>query len=164
MMFGIGTSIVKLRVPFVEESVEEKMLYAFKAELGNSQTAVNNTYSLAQFSSEIYDYGSYYDNSDSNYKWTPPEGLVILTFMAECSNTNANGFLISIYKNGSEIGRSMCRDADSSNNKSIALAVSDVADGDDYYQAYIWRNDGTGQINAQPGGSVFSGLWLGEVE
>jgi hypothetical protein len=130
----------------------------FAATLSGTHTPTNNTWGLIGFLTEVFDQGGYYDNTAGNYKWTPPAGAVMVTLLAEWSNPNANGQSIAIYKNGSAL-QTLTHRVATAYNHGHQLVVIDEADGDDYYQAYAWRWDGSGAI-ASNNGTRFSGVSL----
>jgi hypothetical protein len=130
----------------------------FAATLSGAHTPSNNTWGLIGFPTEVFDQGGYYNNTAGNYKWTPPAGTVMVTLLAEWSNPNANGQSIAIYKNGSAL-QTLTHRVATAYNHGHQLVVIDEADGDDYYQAYAWRWDGSGAI-ANTNGTRFSGVCL----
>tara|TARA_R110000803_G_C11974145_1_gene319983 strand:- start:108 stop:920 length:813 start_codon:yes stop_codon:yes gene_type:complete len=76
----------------------------FKAIGADSTAIVNNTWVKAQFNSEVFDVGGYYDPS-SNYRYTPQiagKYLIYSRAFITYSSDAINGVRIAIYKNGSQ--------------------------------------------------------------
>jgi len=81
---------------------------AFEATLSTSQSVSDETLTKVQFNTEVLDTNGYYDNV-TNYRFTPLVAgkyfvyLNILTFAG--NNSDLNGIIASIGKNGSEYRR-----------------------------------------------------------
>jgi hypothetical protein len=135
---------------------------AFEATITTEQNPSDNTYTLINFDSEIFDTASAYDTS--NKRFTVPSGQAgkyfIYSYSTMGSNTNsdlAEAFL-GIYKNGSRVKQAY---ADFSENKVrySAISVSNTLDlsAGDYIQMYGLVNVVSGSTEIRTLESTFGG-------
>ena len=135
---------------------------AFEATITTEQNPSDNTYTLINFDSEIFDTASAYDTS--NKRFTVPSGQAgkyfIYSYSTMGSNTNsdlAEAFL-GIYKNGSRVKQAY---ADFSENKVrySAISVSNTFDlsAGDYIQIYGLVNIVSGSAEIRTLESTFGG-------
>jgi hypothetical protein len=135
---------------------------AFEATITTEQNPSDNTYTLINFDSEIFDTASAYDTS--NKRFTVPSGQAgkyfIYSYSTMGSNTNsdlAEAFL-GIYKNGSRVKQAY---ADFSENKVrySAISVSNTLDlsAGDYIQMYGLVNIVSGSAEIRTLESTFGG-------
>jgi hypothetical protein len=135
---------------------------AFEATITTEQNPSDNTYTLINFDSEIFDTASAYDTS--NKRFTVPSGQAgkyfIYSYSTMGSNTNsdlAEAFL-GIYKNGSRVKQAY---ADFSENKVrySAISVSNTFDlsAGDYIEMYGLVNIVSGSAEIRTLESTFGG-------
>jgi len=125
------------------------MTPAFFARLSSDQSISNETNTIVQFNSEVFDSDSAYDNS-SNYRFTIPSGKAGKYFLyttAQVNYSNPSRLLIlKFYKNGSEFGKFTNITA-AGNDLSGSIQIVDDASVGDYYDVRIYQNDGTRTIS-----------------
>ena len=123
------------------------MLSRFKAELtGDFAPGAGDV--KVPFASEVVDDGNDYDHV-TNYRWTPPAGIVHLTFRTLWLSSTG-GHYLRIYKNGAAFASVRFPITAGSANASMSVVTFDEANGTDYYEAYVTRNSAT---------SLFTGIW-----
>jgi hypothetical protein len=129
-----------------QTGIGENMTPAFFARLSSDQSISNETNTIVQFNSEVYDTDSAYDNS-SNYRFTIPSGKAGKYFiysMAQLAFSNADRFLLlKIYKNGSEFGKFTNTYSGAGTDVSCSVHLVDDASVGDYYDMRVYQNDGT---------------------
>lgn len=126
----------------------------FSASTSSSQTSISSATKI-NFATEAFDIGGHYDNS-TNYRWTPPAGLVWLhaelgsQFTADEAESQ-----IYIYKNGSSFrSKYYIQRLNLLNNTSMEIMAIDRASGTDYYEIFV-VGDGNTAI-----GGAFEGVML----
>src|SRR5215510_9262235 len=75
---------------------------------GVDQTLVDAVATKITFTTESFDTGNYYSTATS--RWTPPAGIILLganAFISSPSITTSAICRLLIYKNGSEVARSL---------------------------------------------------------
>ena len=114
----------------------------FRATVSGAQTVPNATTTKVDFNTEIYDPQSTYDTS--NKRFTPAvAGYYLIGAKIRTAIDNDFGyFTIQIRKNGTLIS--------SVNNShfhydSVSVTILDLADDNDYYEAFTYHNKGTAE-------------------
>ena len=95
-----GTSAATINAGGVISQPNKPM---FKATGPENTSLANNTWTKAQFNSEVFDVGSYYDTS--NYRYTPlvaGKYLIYGRAFISYGSDGLNAVRIAIYKNGSQ--------------------------------------------------------------
>ena len=136
---------------------------SFSAYIGSDQTSVaDNTATLVAFNAELFDVGSKYDNTASNYKFTPGEdGKFFISAFVQIDAATGNAIneaTLYIYKNGSAV--SMARFDDDNNNAdrvTLSSSLGLVCDDNDYIQVYAGANVNSGTVNFKQDG-YFTGF------
>jgi len=131
---------------------------SFSAYIGSDQTSVaDNTATLVSFNAELFDTGSKYDNTASNYKFTPGEdGKFYVSAFVQIDSANANTIneaTLYIYKNGSAV--SMARfddDNDNADRVTLSSSLALVCDDNDYIQVYAGANVNSGTVTFKQDG------------
>lgn len=135
---------------------------AFSVNLnGTNQTGIPGaTYTLVTFNNAVYNVGSNFNTSTN--RWTPPAGTVFLSANLQTSGTITAGtiYSIAIYKNGSALFYSSSGSA--VNQGSGPIALSDRANGTDYYQVYVFQTTSSGNVTVSGTNttSYFQGYWV----
>jgi len=129
-------------VPAWENAAAGDSAVAFRATMSGDQTISTSTTTLLQFDTEAFDSGGYYDNSSSNYKWTPPEGYVSIYALIHGNDIDSGAASPRLYKNGTVVALAQ-DDGINSTIKAFQLTYIDQCDGDDYYQMYFRHTAGS---------------------
>lgn len=112
---------------------------AFSASQNGDQTVTAETFTKIEFDTEAFDTDSKYDVS--NYRFTPTvAGYYQFNLAMRGASTTIN--IIALYKNGSIFKRKVVE-----GHKYAALSIIDVADADDYFEAYGYSS-GTTFVNS----------------
>lgn len=124
---------------------------AFFAKLSSDQSVPTTTFTKIQVDTEQFDTDGTYDNS-TNYRFTPGVAgkyLITANILLE-SMSDGKNFRGDIFKNGSSyiLGRSDSSKAGST--VSVNFSFLDTASATDYYELYIYHNEGS---NLNVGGS-----------
>lgn len=128
---------------------------------GTDQTGVpaNNASAVKiTFTTEAFDYGSYYDTTNS--RWTPPAGRVRLTISAYLSvgAVDQAQSLLAIYKNGSLFKYVAISNASGTSGTVLNGSCIDAANGTDYYEAYFNKGGaGDGTLSGNTAYTWFQG-------
>jgi hypothetical protein len=133
---------------------------------GSSQTGIaDSTTTKISLTTERLDIGGYF--STVNSRWTPPAGTVLLIAGAvlDAATTMAagNAFVLQIYKNGTTvIGACNIVAAVASSYIGATTAAIDVANGTDYYEAFVFvdTTGGTATLNGNEGNTYLCGTYL----
>lgn len=133
----------------------------FQAFRTANQTGVaNGTTTVVAYTTEGFDVGGYYDAPNS--RWTPPAGPVMLSASCRMSTPNLTDgarINVGILKNGASIGSiSLTVNTAGGNPNGAGFSMIDVANGTDYYEAYILHTS-TGPCTLDTNGQ-FSGARL----
>lgn len=103
---------------------------------GSDQTISSSSATKVSFGTEAFDNGSYFDAA-TNYRWTPPAGIVHISAKAYIASISAGDDInLLLYKNGSLHKYLM---AGESINGAVHLGGSTVesVNGTDYFEIYI---------------------------
>ena len=128
---------------------------AFEATLSSNQTVTDENNVKVQFDTEVFDSDGKYDNS-TNHRFTPTiAGKYFVYTMIGCnsgSNTQLHTINCRIYKNGSAYANSHFdfRANYSRFATGTTTAIIDM-DADDYVEAYVYIDDGSGDGHVQSG-------------
>ena len=126
---------------------------------GTAQTGIGNAaYTKVTFPTEEYDYGSYYDASNS--RWVPPAGIVHIdakVFLTAGLTLNSTCGL-HLYKNGAVVKYGWF--VSNTTVAGVAIDLDDIANGTDYYEIYIFVTTGS---TATASGSSFETYFCGHV-
>ena len=135
---------------------------AFSAYLNADQTITDNTFTKIQFDTEVIDTDSTYDSS-SNFRWTPGVAGKYFMYLGVTIDDLDDGkrLFIKIYKNGSGIAESLSVVGSGVTEKySNNTSVIDIADDDDYYEAYVYHDIGSAEEIRTDYQSIFMGYKL----
>ena len=118
---------------------------AFTATLTSDTSLSDDTATLIPCDSELFDTDNAYDNTASNYKFTPQVAgkyFVFVYAQANASSGEAGDFNVYIYKNGSQIHVSENNFTDGAATRLSATASSivDMNGSTDYIQGYVLSN------------------------
>jgi hypothetical protein len=136
---------------------------AERASFSANKNAVNqsgfavNAFTKVTFTTEEFDLGSYYDNTNS--KWTPQSGKVTVKASLYISDAVIGDFvLIAIYKNGSQF-KATGQCCGSPGNGYALIDCTLDANGTDYYEIYVYvaGASGTRTVNGSTSNSYFQG-------
>lgn len=111
---------------------------------GTDQTGIlSGTDTKITFTTEVFDTGGYYDATNS--RWYPPPGLVMIsaTIRFTAGIVDQAAYVAIISKNGSLFKQGTIVPASGTGPVASNATVFDVADGDDYYEAFAYGG-GTG--------------------
>jgi hypothetical protein len=104
---------------------------------GSDQSVPASTATKLTFGTEVYDVGTAFSSS----RWTPPAGKVQITAQAQITFANTSRyFILSIYKNGSEL-KSMPTRWAFADICALNIQIQDTANGTDYYEVYAFHDD-----------------------
>jgi len=135
---------------------------SFMAKQTGTQNINNTTWTKIQFNSEVYDTDSTYDSS-SNYRFTPGIAGKYFLYLGVTLDDLDDGkrLFIKIYKNGSGIAESLSVVGSGVTEKySNNASVIDIADDDDYYEAYVYHDIGSAEEIRTDYQSIFMGYKL----
>ena len=129
---------------------------AFAAKFSGSVSGLTHaTYVKLAFNSEVFDSGSVYDTS--NYRFTPGEAgkyFIHARSIISAGGQSPNQGRIAIYKNGSINAYWRWTNTATISDFSMQISVVDIADSDDYYEAYVYQNNSSSStsftINSDP--------------
>jgi len=129
---------------------------------GSNQSIPNNTYTKVTFSTEEFDIGGYFDTTNSRF--TPPAGYY--SFNASgllLASSDTHVIVLSLYKNGADYKRSSHNRA--SGTGSIGIDVNCLAkvNGTDYFELYIYQDNGLQSISGAVVNSYFMGHRIGDL-
>lgn len=127
---------------------------AFAATKASNQTGISSaTRTKVTFTTETFDQGGYYDNTNS--KWTPPAGRVFITTQIYTTGTWGTGspYYIEalIYKNGSAVASKYAYPVVANLNMMDVVFIDD-ANGTDYYEAYVYQATSSGNVTVDSSG------------
>jgi len=132
---------------------------AFMAKQTGTQNINNTTWTKVQFNAEVFDTDGTYDHS-SNYRWTPGVAGKYFMYLGITIDDLDDGkrLFTKVYKNGSGVAESLTLSSSgvtekSSNNTSFI----DIADDDDYYEAYVYHDIGSAEDIRTDYQSIFMG-------
>jgi hypothetical protein len=119
----------------------------FSAYRTTNQTMTNSAFTKVQFTSEEWDIGGRYDAA-TNHRFTPNvAGKYFLSAVANVDFANtATSFLVSIFKNGSEIKRGTSQLVNPLGQTAASVAALVEANGStDYFEIHVFQASGAGQ-------------------
>ena len=124
------------------------MTPCFEAQTSATQNLPDSSAAKMVANSVKFNVGSCYDGT-TNYRFTPTTaGKYALYMNAVFDSSSTDDILqtqIFIYKNGSDIARSIVYDTSKHHFQSDKLFLIDEANGStDYYEAYVWCDISTG--------------------
>lgn len=135
------------------------LLSAFRASLSSDWTpGGTDAYYKVSFDVEELDFGDDYDPT-TNYRWTPPSGIIHIAIVTEWANINTNRAYTALYKNGALV-------ANANLNRypqSLQLDYIDLANGSDYYEVWGLRGAFSNGYLLDGSGNFFQGTCLSDV-
>lgn len=142
---------------------------AFEAEVSSTLTLTSAATTLAPFDTEIFDTDNMYDNSASNYKFTPTIAGKYFVYARGFLNTigtfTAQRCRIFIYKNGSLYSNSsqQWNTDDCSEFSPTVSSVIDMNGTTDYLQIYVYMtvSSGTPRLFQDTGRNAFGAYRIG---
>ncbi len=116
---------------------------AFFASISSNQTVGTASATKLSINAEEFDSDGTYDNS-TNYRFTPGVAGKYFIFANGYINslTNAKTVVIYIYKNGASIATARNVAAKTGAILTTYTSVIDTADTDDYYEVYLYHDEG----------------------
>ena len=127
---------------------------AFLAKMSGDQDIPDATDTKVTFDTEVYDTDGTYDHS-TNYRFTPGVAgtyfLYTQVHMLGQDNSQLVDTFIFIKKNGAKFYASRINPSNNyTNQHTISLSVTDVANTTDYYEVFVYLDDitATGDIDA----------------
>lgn len=141
---------------------------AFEAEVSSTLTLTSGATTLAPFDTEIFDTDNMYDNSASNYKFTPTIAGKYFVYGRIFFNTTAftvQRARIFIYKNGSLYGNCSTQ-FDTGNVVEYTPMIGQVVEmngSTDYLQLYVYMtvSSGTPRLFQDTGRNAFGAYRIG---
>ena len=143
---------------------------AFEAEVSSTLTLTSGATTLVPFDTEIFDTDSMYDNTASNYKFTPTVAgkyfVYTRAFLSTIGTFTGLRFRVFIYKNGS-LYANTAQQWDTAIISEFTPTVSSVIDmngSTDYLQVYVYMNvsSGTPRIFQDTGRNAFGAYRIGD--
>jgi len=133
------------------------MTPSFKASNSVSQSISGSTNTLMEFNTELYDTNNTYDNTASNYKFTPAVAgkYFIYSSISFDGIDDQEGVTIHLYKNGSEVNKSVNYQSQSENVCQSWLTIIVDANTTDYFQIYGRQTDGGANSTRTDHGNIF---------
>jgi len=130
--------------------------------LTSNQSIPDATATAITLNTEAYDVGSLHDTATNTSRLTIPSGGAgIYDFHGQATfAVNATGRReIYIYKNGSEVARTVQLTASASVQSLFQVSFQDTANVSDYYEMFVYQNSG-GALDVVQGANVtyFSGM------
>ena len=132
---------------------------AFLAKLSANQTLTDATDTKVQFDTELFDTDGKYDHT-TNYRFTPTVAGTYLFYLQTHGLSNANAevgdIILSLKKNGNHLYSARGNYQNNRPNQvTHNLTVTDVANSTDYYEAFMYFDDqsGNGDVDAMIGGA-----------
>ena len=124
---------------------------AFSAYLSSNQSISTASFTKIQFDTETYDTDGTYDNS-TNYRFTPGVAGKYLIFANMYLNSLSDGknVRLDLYKNGSSIAFGRTDSAKAGSSVSVNFSYADSANTTDYYELFVYHNEG-GSLNVASG-------------
>ena len=116
---------------------------AFFASLSENQVVSTTSATKLEIDAEEFDSDGTYDNS-TNFRFTPAEAGKYFIFANGYLNSMTDNrlFAIYIYKNGASIATARNDSAKTGNSLTAYTSVIDTSDADDYYEVYLYHNEG----------------------
>ena len=118
----------------------------FLVALNANQSIPNNTDTKVQFTREVFDSSSVYDNS-TNYRFTVGSGNTgkyLLYAQVKYETLSDDALFVRIYKNGSQYAWSQLGVAGTYGDNTISVSLIDNAtSATDYYEIYARHNNGS---------------------
>ena len=131
----------------------------FRATVSAEQAIPTSASTKIEFDTEVFDPQSTYDHA-TNYRWTPAAaGYVFVGAKIRSALTDdMTYFQVRIFKNGSAISIMSKSHWD---YESKEINIIDLADDDDYYEAFCYHNKGSdGNIRSNTSEMQFFGYTL----
>jgi hypothetical protein len=156
LAIGSNTTVLTVTdgLPAWEIPTGESSTGAFRASHAQSTVIAHNTITKMALTVEGLDTGGYFDNA-TNYRWTPPSGIVHLTGRISWSACSQWGTFTYIYKNGVLLASTRC--GINSLDQSVEVNTHDLASGTDYYELFAHQISG-GDLTCT--GASFSGIFV----
>ncbi len=132
---------------------------AFMAKQSGTQNINNTTWTKVQFNSEVFDTDGTYDHS-TNYRWTPGVAGKYFMYLGITLDDVDDGkrLFVKVYKNGSAVGDSLTLNSSGVTEKlSTNTSFIDIADDNDYYEAYVYHDIGSAEEIRTDYQSIFMG-------
>jgi hypothetical protein len=130
---------------------------------GNGSGFAHETYTKLSFDSEVYDSGSVYDTS--NYRFTPGVAgnyQLYARIIFQAGGAAPNQTRMAIYKNGSLLQYSrLTYSVGSLGDWSVEISHIDIADSDDYYEAYAYQANSGSSTTFTIGDSGLTNIFYG---
>ena len=130
---------------------------------GNGSGFAHATYTKLSFDSEVYDSGSVYNNS--TYRFTPGVAgkyQLYARIIFQAGGAAPNQTRIAIYKNGSLLQYSrLTFSVGSLGDWSVEISHIDIADSDDYYEAYAYQANSGSSTTFTIGDSGLTNIFYG---
>jgi hypothetical protein len=132
---------------------------AFMAKQTGTQNINNTTWTKVQFNAEVFDTDGTYDHS-SNYRWTPGVAGKYFMYLGITIDDLDDGKRLAtkVYKNGVGVAESLTLSSSGVTEKnSNTTSFIDIADDDDYYEAYVYHDIGSAEDIRTDYQSIFMG-------
>ena len=158
-----GTSAATINAGGVISQPNKPM---FKATGPENTSLANNTWAKAQFNSEVFDVGGYYDHT-TNYRYTPlvaGKYLIYGRAFISYGSDGLNAVRIAIYKNGIYYTKYNDYGGSTQSYGTVQIvSLIDMNGTSEYLEIYVRQNiSSDGVYNAsQSQGGEFSGFLVG---
>ena len=129
---------------------------------GSNQSIPNNTYTKVTFSTEEFDIGGYFDTTNSRF--TPPAGYY--SFNASgllLASSDTHIIVLSLYKNGVSYKLGPYNRASGTGSIGAGINCLAAANGTDYFELYIFQDNGTQNLSGAATNSYFMGHRIGDL-
>jgi len=129
---------------------------------GTNQSIPNSTDTKVTFSTEEFDIGGYFDTTNSRF--TPPTGYY--NFNASVTlqaSTNTNIIFLSLYKNGVSYKLGIYNRASGTGAIGADINCIAAANGTDYFELYVYQDNGTQNVSGAAANSYFTGHRIGDL-
>jgi hypothetical protein len=107
---------------------------AFRAFISSAQSLVSQVLTKAQFDTETFDIGGYYDNT--NYRYTPPAGTYQVNIGGYMTGNRTFDAFLYLYKNGVLYAQTLEANIPASAASAIYLSDTIELNGADYIEAF----------------------------
>jgi len=129
---------------------------------GTNQSIPNATSTKVTFSTEEFDIGGYFDTTNSRF--TPPAGYynfnANITLMA---GADTYIIVLALYKNGVSYKSGVYSRSSGTGSIGAGLNCLAAANGTDYFELYIYQDNGTQNISGTDSISYFMGHRIGDL-
>ena len=129
---------------------------------GTNQSIPNNINTKVTFSTEEFDIGGYFDTTNSRF--TPPAGYYNFNASATlASSADTKATILVLCKNGAAYKWGPYNRASGTVSIGAGINCIAAANGTDYFELYVFQNNGTQNLSGAVANSYFMGHRIGDL-